>query len=494
MLSLRFTMRNVLMIITLIAFSMMSVCVPAQTEDDPFAAGESLMVDFINQLHADPEGTAASFDLDPAAVRKVLAVEDDTAVEPISAVASNAILQWAAAERMDDLLQECCYASEGADDRSLSRRFADAGYMAIDTGELTGIVAFANFIEPDTAVRILFKEMLRKELAIEETESPALLNGAFEDVGVALGSGTVTLERHTYNVYAAVCHFGTRPDEAEREFLNLVNQARVSPLAVATARGVDAAGLVMDRPDLINIFEEGLPPVTFDARLYEAARGHTEDMLEHGYVGHDSWDGRTFEDRLWNAGYTAIDAEEAVDKACHCVCVEPKDRAEQFFNRLFMQEMGAGTVPEDMMILGGAFTDAGTAMRAGINADLGGICGDEVVLFTTAFGAEEVRPDSVSHLSGVVYRDVNENGLYDAGEGDNAAVTVTDTAGTVDTVYSDETGYFTFPCESGDYAISVQTADGGAVQPQAVTVSGDRVQIFVSVPALPEEGDDADNM
>ena len=100
----------------------------------------------------------------------------------------------------------------------------------------------------------------------------------------------------------------------------------------------------------------------------------------------------------------------------------------------------------------------------------------------------------MSHLSGVVYRDANENGLYDAGEGDNAAVTVTDTSGTVDTVYSDETGYFTFPCELGDYAVSVQTADGGAVQPQAVTVSGDRVQIFVSVPALPEEGDDADNM
>jgi len=487
-------MRNILMIITFIVFTLMSVCAPAQTGEDPLAAGETLMVGLINQLRSDPENTVLSLGLETAAVRRLLAVEDGIPVTPIPAVASNVILQWAAAERMDDLIQECCYASEIADDRPLSRRFADAGYMAIETGELTGIVAFANFIEPNAAVRILFKEMLRKELANEDTGAPALLNRDFADIGVSLGSGTVTLDRYTFNVYAAVCHFGTRPDEAERIFFNLVNQARMLPRAVATARGIDVDSLTMYRPDLIGIFEGDLPPVAFDARLYEASRNHTEDMLEHGYIGHDSWDGRTFGDRLSSTGYEAIDAKEAVDKACYCACMEPKDRAERFFNRLFMKEIGEDAVPEDMMILNGALDDTGIAMRAGTNDNLGCICGNEVVLFTAAFGSEEAIPDAVPRLSGVVYRDINENGLYDAGEGDQAAVTVADMTGTTDTVYSDETGYFTFPCEVGDYLLSVQTADGSALQSLDVTVSGDSVQIFVSVHALPDEGDDAGNM
>lgn len=56
---------------------------------------------------------------------------------------------------------------------------------------------------------------------------------------------------------------------------------------------------------LMNLEREavGLQPYTWDERLFEAARGHSVDMANQGYFSHTSLDGRTFSQRITNAGY-----------------------------------------------------------------------------------------------------------------------------------------------------------------------------------------------
>lgn len=47
----------------------------------------------------------------------------------------------------------------------------------------------------------------------------------------------------------------------------------------------------------------GLPPFCIDPALQEAARAHSQQMLDTGYFSHDSFDGETVEPRLARFGY-----------------------------------------------------------------------------------------------------------------------------------------------------------------------------------------------
>jgi len=58
--------------------------------------------------------------------------------------------------------------------------------------------------------------------------------------------------------------------------------------------------------DLVNVERAaaGLAPLSYDADLADAARGHSEDMGWQDYFSHTSLDGRTAGDRIEDAGYT----------------------------------------------------------------------------------------------------------------------------------------------------------------------------------------------
>lgn len=47
-----------------------------------------------------------------------------------------------------------------------------------------------------------------------------------------------------------------------------------------------------------------VPALAMDPALRVAARGHSQDMAINDYFSHTSLDGRTFDQRIWNAGYT----------------------------------------------------------------------------------------------------------------------------------------------------------------------------------------------
>lgn len=62
---------------------------------------------------------------------------------------------------------------------------------------------------------------------------------------------------------------------------------------------------------LVNSFraDAGCGPVKADDRLAAAAQGHAEDMSKRDYFSHESLDGRTFDQRIRDAGYPSPGAE-----------------------------------------------------------------------------------------------------------------------------------------------------------------------------------------
>ena len=72
----------------------------------------------------------------------------------------------------------------------------------------------------------------------------------------------------------------------EDQVLVLVNQRRASG---ATCGGA---------------FHPAVAPLTLDVHLRDAARGHSSDMAARNYVSHTSLTGKTFDQRIWESGYT----------------------------------------------------------------------------------------------------------------------------------------------------------------------------------------------
>ena len=86
----------------------------------------------------------------------------------------------------------------------------------------------------------------------------------------------------------------------EQLMLELLNRARANPAAEAARFGIDLnEGLAAG-----TIGASGKQPLAGNDQLASAIRGHLADMIARDYFSHTSLDGRTFIDRITNAGYT----------------------------------------------------------------------------------------------------------------------------------------------------------------------------------------------
>jgi len=475
-------MRSILIPISIIALLLGLCAGSAHADGGALAAGEAVLFELINQARENPLATARSLGMDAEKIVADFPDMYEILANGLPPLALSGELRAAAAARTDSMVKERCYSGESPDGRTLGRRIADAGYVAVETGESLGIVAFANFIEPEAAARLLFEEMFRGELDPGRTEPRNILNPDLEETGIALGTGTLSLERLSYNIYVVTCDFGAAPDAAGLQLLNLINQARANPLETAASLGMDTERLLEDHPFLHEVLTEGLPPLAFDARLYRAARGHTLDMLKEGYYSHDSPDGRTYEDRIREANYESADSREAVGLACRVICEGPSEAAALFFRRIFTKELEY-LETDKMTILNPLLKDAGAAIVFGTSAPLGGICGDEVFLLTADFGSEEAGG---VFISGVTYVDKNGNGLYDAGEGAPAAITVRGPDEMTYSLRSGGTGYFSLPLEgsqAGQYDITALMEDGREFS-RRVVIGDKSAQVFIGAPSL----------
>jgi uncharacterized protein YkwD len=154
------------------------------------------------------------------------------------------------------------------------------------------------------------------------------------------------------------------PSDEETVLLELINEARKDPLAMAASLGMDPEAVLRDLPELVDVLTAGLPPLNHDQRLYEAALGHTTEMVAHPYYAHASLDGRTYAERIRETGYAPAGCGESLGMVAFQNLMAPEEAVRIIFESIFLAELDPGTT-KARNILNPDWTEAGIALGSG---------------------------------------------------------------------------------------------------------------------------------
>ena len=155
------------------------------------------------------------------------------------------------------------------------------------------------------------------------------------------------------------------PDQIESELLELINEARKDPLVMADSFGLDPNRVLSDLPELAEILTQGLPPLTRNEQLSDAALEHTWDMLDNSYYSSDSADGTTVTDRIITAGYLPISSGETLGILGFINFIEPGSAMQNMFKKMFLDELNPER-SKNRNILNAEFEDVGIAFESGV--------------------------------------------------------------------------------------------------------------------------------
>jgi uncharacterized protein YkwD len=400
-------------IVSLILFSILFTSFPGTARADQIPDSMALeLLSLINEARRDPLAMAGALGLDPNQVLNDLPELAELLTYGLPALILNQQLCDAALSHTRDMLDNNYYGTASPDGRSLADRIADSSYDPVMTGETLSVLAFYNFIGWDTAVQILFKNMFLDELDPQRTEPRNILNPYMENVGIGIETGVMNFGYGYYNVYLATCDFASSftMENAEMALLHLINQARKKPLAVAASLGMDPDQVLADHPELHDILTGGLLPLGLDENLHAAAEAHNREMLENGYYDHDSLDGRTYEERIQEAGYPVTPTGESLGRLDFDTFTETADAVMTIFESMFLDELDPLST-EKPNILNPDFSEVGIGF--GVLEPDGLLSG--AYSATCDFGAGAGGKDP--YVTGVVYRDLDGDGLYTPDEG-----------------------------------------------------------------------------
>lgn len=224
----------------------------------------------------------------------------------------------------------------------------------------------------------------------------------------------------------ATLHSHGDPSPREQEALELLQRARANPAAEGKLMVDEPSAQLafeqysIDKGQLVLDFEgyPSTPPLAFDSRIIQAARGHATDMATNGFQGHVSTDGSELGDRFDKVGYEGGAGENVFSYADSPVHAHAS----------FLIDWGVDSLGHRMNALdlkGYGYRDAGIAVVEAAHPDVGPL----VVVHDFGYPADELNPDYdpfdettwyLPHdvfLVGVVFRDADGDGAYDAGEG-----------------------------------------------------------------------------
>jgi hypothetical protein len=261
------------------------------------------------------------------------------------------------------------------------------------------------------------------------------------------------------------------PTNDEQYYLELINRARANPTAegirLATTTDADVlsayaafgVNLVLMQAQFVLIPPQ--PPLSMNATLLNAARAHSQNMLQNNYQGHSGPDG-SLTTRL--AGYTAGANGWSIGENVYAY-----SKSVWYGHAGFEVDWGGTPLNGGMQSPPGHrqnihspdFREVGIGNVIGSNGGSGGV-GPQLV--TQDFGT---TGGLLPFVTGVVYRDLNGNGFYDPGEGIGG---VTVTIANVDSyAVTAASGGFSVPVPgSGTYAV---TFSGGSVPTNQKSVS-----------------------
>jgi uncharacterized protein YkwD len=279
------------------------------------------------------------------------------------------------------------------------------------------------------------------------------------------------------------------PNGEEQELLWLVNRARKDPAAegiwlatetnaeVASSRSFFGVDLVKLQAEFAAL--DAKPPAAFDARLYAAAKAHSDDL-----IARDAQDHNNQFDRIDAAGFNYTAARGNVFSFASSSL-----NGHAAFNTDWgyaADGMQSGREHRKaIMSIDGDYTNTG--MASVVDNDPKTIVGERVITQNFA----RANANGIDHFNrfivGTVWKDGNTNGRYDAGEG-YAGIRVVPDNGTYHAVTSAGGGY-AIPVESpGNYQV---TFSGSGINPavtRGVTVAADSVLLDYEISTLSPPG------
>lgn len=277
---------------------------------------------------------------------------------------------------------------------------------------------------------------------------------------------------------------GQHPNGDEQTLVWLMNHARQDPAAegrwLATESDPEVAygrsSFHVNTTLLQNEFASyaAKPPAAFDARLYEAAKAHSEDQIARDAQDHTG----QFE-RVTAAGFRYTQARGNVFSYATSAL-----NAHAAWNIDWGTGDGTGMQPGrghrmGLMAIDGDYTNVGLASVAETNPATG--VGPKVVTGNYCHAAENGVDHFNVFLVGTVWQDKNQNSRYDPGEG-YGNVMVTPSQGTYYAMTAAGGGY-AIPVTAGG-ALTVNFSGGGVPDAsRSVTVSGGSVLLDYQVDA-----------
>jgi Cysteine-rich secretory protein family/SdrD B-like domain len=269
------------------------------------------------------------------------------------------------------------------------------------------------------------------------------------------------------------------PTNEEQYYLELINRARANPtaegirLATTTDSNVLAAyssfgvNLILMQSQFVLL--PPAPPLSMNATLSAAARSHSQDMLQNNYQGHSGPDG-SLTTRL--LAYTAGANGWSIGENVYAY-----SKSVWYGHVGFEVDWGGTPLTGGMQSPPGhrqnihstTFREIGVGVVLGSNGGSGGV-GPQLV--TQDFGAVGGLPPFVT---GVVYRDLNNNGSYDPGEG-VSGVTVTVSNATSYAVTASAGGYSVPVPASGNYTVTFSGGSVPTTQKSVSVINGENVK------------------
>lgn len=266
------------------------------------------------------------------------------------------------------------------------------------------------------------------------------------------------------------------PTNEEQLYLEYINRARASPPAEAARLAATSdpdvvasykyfgVNLTLMQTQFAAILPK--PPLSMNPLLLTAARAHSEYMLQNNYQGHTGADG-VLGTRL--AAYVAGANGYSIGENVYAYA-----KSVFYGHAGFDVDWGGPALTGGMQTpaghrenIHGAFREIGVGVVLGSNGSVG------PQLVTQDFG---FRYDTKPFVTGVVYRDTNQNGFYDLGEG-IGGVTVTVDGSDFYAVTTPSGGYSVPVPADGSYTVTFSGGGFATNQQTAVVSGGNNVKI-----------------
>ncbi|WP_052480936.1 CAP domain-containing protein [Gilvimarinus agarilyticus] len=224
----------------------------------------------------------------------------------------------------------------------------------------------------------------------------------------------------------------------EAMMLELVNRARFAPAAEASRFGIDLnEGLA---PGTLSA--EQRPPLAYNELLIRAARGHSQWMLDTDTFSHTGVADSSAAERIAAEGYSLSGSWAAGEN----ISVSGASSTPDVTAAAISQHQGLFESPGHRQnILNSGYRELGVGQRVG-EFEFEGYGALPSSMITQKFA----RHGSDYFVSGVVYRDDDNNGRYSAGEGiGNVTVSVGDAS-----TMTNGAGAYTIARSSGGYTVA----------------------------------------